>query len=191
MGTSETKAAHQSAGTLEVELTAEELIRALLGLEASRRLHLLDSGGARGEDARLLIAGFDPCEVVEARGDELRVWRRGEGAARVERGSVLALLDERLDRYRIPRAADEDVPLRGACVASLSYELARQFVGRRGAFVNLTGPEPDAVLAFFDVLVVHDYERRDEVGRRRRLRRKDGGGAGDFAPRGRGGAAGG
>ncbi len=159
MGTSETRAAQQSAGTLEVELTAEELVRALLGLEASRRLHLLDSGGARGEDARLLIAGFDPCEVVEARGEESRVWQRDEGAARVERGSLLALLDERLSKYRIPRAADAGVPLRGACMASLSYELARHFVGRRGALVNLKGPEPDAVLAFFDVLVVHDYAR--------------------------------
>jgi para-aminobenzoate synthetase component 1 len=99
--------------------------------------------------------------VVEAFGDELRVWRRGGGEARVERGPVLALLDERLGRYRVAPAKGSETPLRGACVASLSYELAREFESewRRGAatFVNRPGPEPEAVLAFFDVLVVHDY----------------------------------
>ncbi|HEU4597611.1 MAG TPA: aminodeoxychorismate synthase component I [Pyrinomonadaceae bacterium] len=159
MGTSETQAAQESEGTLGLELGAGELVRALLGLEASRRLHLLDSGGARGDEARLLVAGFDPCEVVEAFGEELRVWRRGEGAARVERGSALALLDERLSRYGVARATGGRFPLRGACVATLSYELARQFERRRGSrsFAERVETEPDAVLAFFDVLVVHDY----------------------------------
>ncbi len=163
MGTSETKAAHQSARTLDVELNAEELVAALLGLEASRRLHLLDSGGARGEEARFLVAGFDPCEVVEAFGEELRVRRRGEASLSVERGSALALLDARLSKYVVEPATDSSLPVRGACIASLSYELVRQLEKTRHVVVDEDAQrgadEPEAVLAFFDVLVVHDYAR--------------------------------
>ena len=161
MGTSETKAAHQPTWTLGVELGAGELVAALLGLGESRRLHLLDSGGARGREARFLIAGFDPCEVVEAYGEELRVWRRGETSARVERGPVLALLDERLSSYGVEPEADSASPVRGACIASLSYELARRLERSRHVTVREDArrgaEEPEAVLAFFDVLVVHDY----------------------------------
>src|SRR3712207_7000885 len=85
-------------GVLEVALGADELVGALLGLEPARGLHLLDSGGARGPEARLLVAGFDPSEVVEAYGDELRVYGRGRPA--VGRGSVLELLDARLAGMR-------------------------------------------------------------------------------------------
>jgi para-aminobenzoate synthetase component I len=161
MGTSETKAAQQPTRALGVELGAGELVAALLGLEESRRLHLLDSGGARGREARFLVAGFDPLEVVEAFGEELRVWRRGEASARVERGSVLALLDERLSRYGVEPEAGSALPVRGACIASLSYELARHLERTRHVTVNegarRGADEPEAVLAFFDVLVVHDY----------------------------------
>ena len=159
----------QPPASLDLGLTAGELVAALLGLGVERRLHLLDSGGARGVDARFLIAGFDPFEVIESSGDELHVWRRGEGAARVERGSLLALLDERLEKYRITPATGSPIlprggspiSLRGACFATLSYELSRQFEKPR-AFVEFPrrpAPEPEAVLAFFDVLVVHDYAR--------------------------------
>ncbi|MBA3240983.1 MAG: hypothetical protein H0T60_07120, partial [Acidobacteria bacterium] len=99
----------QPPASLDLGLTAAELVAALLGLGVEQRLHLLDSGGARGVDARFLIAGFDPFEVIESYGDELHVWRRGEGAARVERGSLLALLDERLEKYRITPATGSPI----------------------------------------------------------------------------------
>ncbi|HYE14321.1 MAG TPA: hypothetical protein VD968_07775, partial [Pyrinomonadaceae bacterium] len=74
---------------LEVGMGAEELVGALLGLDRSRGLHLLDSCGARGDDARLLIAGFDPVETVEARGEELLTRARGTRTPRARRGHVL------------------------------------------------------------------------------------------------------
>jgi para-aminobenzoate synthetase component 1 len=136
-------------GGLDVALGADELVGALLGLAPARGLHLLDSGGARDSDARLLVAGFDPFETIEAEGDELRVYERGRGAARARRGAALPLLDARLDAMRARGLSN------GACVATLSYELARQF-----ARLRTKGPAsrgPDAVFAFFDALVVHDY----------------------------------
>src|ERR671916_340082 len=52
-------------------------------------------------------------------------------------------------------------PARGACVAALSYDLVRQFERLRPRASSLPSNEtdPDAVLAFFDRLVVHDYAR--------------------------------
>jgi para-aminobenzoate synthetase component 1 len=151
------------------EISADELLRALLGLAPERRAQILDSGGARGADeARFLIAGFDPFETIEARGDELLIERRGASGARVERGSLLSLLDERLARYRARQPAEEDeaasasqLPVAGgACIASFAYDLARGFQRVRSrAPASLDAPEPDAALAFYDTLVVHDYAR--------------------------------
>jgi para-aminobenzoate synthetase component 1 len=150
----------------EYEISADELLRALLGLAPERRAQILDSGGARGADeARFLIAAFDPFETVEARGEELSIERRGEAGARVERGSLLSLLDERLARYRVRRGAREEeasqLPVAGgACIASFAYDLTRQFERLRSvAPASLAAPEADAALAFHDTLVVHDYAR--------------------------------
>jgi para-aminobenzoate synthetase component I len=158
-----------AATVLELSFTADELLRALLGLAPERRAQILDSGGARGADeARFLIAGFDPFETVEARGGELLIERRGESVARIERGSLLSLLDERLARYRVQRRrareADEEasqLPVAGgACIASFAYDLAREFQRVRSrAPASVDAPEPDAALAFYDTLVVHDYAR--------------------------------
>ncbi|HEX9917677.1 MAG TPA: hypothetical protein VGA87_00850, partial [Pyrinomonadaceae bacterium] len=113
------------ATVLELSFTADELLRALLTLAPERRAQILDSGGARGVgEARFLIAGFDPFETIEARGEELLIERRGEGAGRVERGSLLSLLDERLARYRVgwrlqeeEEAASQLPVAGGACIA--------------------------------------------------------------------------
>ena len=84
----------------EIELGPDDLLRALLPLDARRRVHILDSGGARPPDARFLIAGFDPFELIEAHGEELRITRRGAASVESVRGDVLALLDERMQSYR-------------------------------------------------------------------------------------------
>ncbi|HEX8748279.1 MAG TPA: aminodeoxychorismate synthase component I [Pyrinomonadaceae bacterium] len=139
--------------TREISLSVEELLRALLGLEASRRVSILDSCGYRSPDARFLIAGFDPTEVVEAEGRQLRISRAGE--TEVRRGDVLALLDERLESLRVERGLS--FPAAGACIASLSYDLARQFERLRSSPPPASTREPDAVLAFYDTLVIHDY----------------------------------
>jgi para-aminobenzoate synthetase component 1 len=164
----------------DYEISAGELLRALLSLAPERRAQILDSGGARGDDdeARFLIAGFDPFETIEARGDELLIERRGESAGRVgeragrsgesarrsERGSLLSLLDERLARYRVRPAAREasHLPVAGgACIASFAYDFARGFQRLRSVAPTstLAAGEPDAALAFYDTLVVHDYAR--------------------------------
>ncbi|MDQ1612324.1 MAG: para-aminobenzoate synthetase component [Pyrinomonadaceae bacterium] len=155
-----------AATVLELPFTADELLRALLRLAPGRRAQILDSGGARGDgdEARFLVAAFDPFETVEARGDELLIERRGETTARVEHGSLLSLLDERLARYRVRREARAALQLPvagGACIASFSYDLARGFQRLRSvAPAGLNAPrEPDAALAFYDTLVVHDYAR--------------------------------
>jgi len=168
---------HTAGATVGLGLGADELVGALLSLDPARRLHLLDSGGARGGGARLLVAGFDPVEYVEAFGDELHLWPRGERLARIRRGPVLGLLDERLGELR-PGAARAgalppegtqafdlgahafDLGAGGACFVTLSYELARQFERLRVApAASRDAAGPDAVLAFFDLLVVHDYAR--------------------------------
>lgn len=150
----------------EVELSADELLCALLQLAPERRVQILDSGGARGTgEARFLIAGFDPFETIEARGPELLIQARGDQVARIERGSLLSLLDERLARYRVRTEAHTHAHLPfngGACIASFSYDLARQFQRLRSVVPssNLAAPEPDAALAFYDTLVIHDYAQR-------------------------------
>jgi para-aminobenzoate synthetase component 1 len=156
---------------LELPFTADELLRTLLRLAPERRVQILDSGGARGVDeARFLIAGFDPFETVEARGDELLIERRDEAPARVECGSLLSLLDERLARHRVRQEAQEEeqeekasqLPFAGgACIASFAYDFARGFqrLRSRAPSSTLAAREPDAALAFYDTLVVHDYTR--------------------------------
>jgi para-aminobenzoate synthetase component I len=164
MGSSkETKAeGKQRAPLLQRELEArpEVLLRALLRLDPARRVSILDSNGARPPDARFLIAGFDPFEIIEARALTLRINRRDE--EEFVEGNVLELLDERLDSYRTPHTSLHDsIPASGACIATFSYDLAQRFHRLRLKSLGRASQsdEPDAVLAFYDTLVIHDYER--------------------------------
>jgi para-aminobenzoate synthetase component 1 len=164
-GDIEAERAGHSGGPLlerELEIEPELLLRALVGLDPSRRVHILDSNGARPPDARFLVAGFDPFEIIEARSHNLRITRRGQEEEFIE-GDVLKLLDERLERYQTPPTSLTDSsPVRGACIATFSYELAHQLHRLRIKAAGRTtteSEEPDAVLAFYDTLVVHDYAR--------------------------------
>ncbi|MGH9943086.1 MAG: aminodeoxychorismate synthase component I [Pyrinomonadaceae bacterium] len=145
----------------EIDLSVDKLLAALLRLDPIRGVHVLDGGGAR--NSRHLIAGFDPFESVEAYGAELIVRRRGSEIVTRERGSILSLLDERLAHHRAPRRSSPFFNPPGACVATFAYDLARQFLRLRSTKPQTdhsTPEEPDATLAFFDTLVVHDYTRR-------------------------------
>lgn len=147
----------------EIGLRPDDLLRALLLLETERRVHILDSGGVRPPDARFLIAGFDPLEVIEARGEQLHITGRAPASEQLMRGDVLALLDERLRSYSTPLANEEAalVPACGACIATFSYDLQASLFDRpAGSRSALVTTEPDATLAFFDTLVIHDYERK-------------------------------
>lgn len=159
-----TEAERKKRGPLLVRELSQEpelLLRALLWLDPARRVHILDSNGARPPDARFLVAGFDPFEIIEARAQHLRITRRDKKEEEIVEGDVLKLLDERLESYKQPPSSLSDlVPASGACIATFSYELAHQLHRLRltkAARARLS--EPDAVLAFYDTLVIHDYAR--------------------------------
>ncbi len=149
---------HARIAARELALTADALIRALLRLAPARCLALLDSGAQTNRaaphphphNARFLIAGFDPFEVVETHeGDE---------------PDALATLDAQLrDFHQLPVSADARFPLvlPGACIATLAYDLechrGRTRIPRHTS--TDSDIEPDAVLAFYDSLVIHDYKR--------------------------------
>ncbi|HEY6186615.1 MAG TPA: aminodeoxychorismate synthase component I [Pyrinomonadaceae bacterium] len=158
-GAGETKALIAQPVMRELELTPDDLLRALLRLDPARRTSILDSGGVRPPDARFLIAGFDPFEIIEARGEQLRITRRDSASEELLQGDVLALLDERLQSYHAPPATQADAPLPGACIATFSYELGQRLEAARINRARRTLTEPDAVLAFYDTLVIHDYLR--------------------------------
>jgi para-aminobenzoate synthetase component 1 len=146
----------------EVSLTVERLLHTLLRLHPSRRLSLLDSCGARGaEEARFLIAGFDPFEIIEARGDEISFITRGANTAMKLRGCVLDVLDERLKNHRVAPLADFALPATGACIATFSYDFARRFLPVHLKERKPQALEPDAALAFYDTLIIHDYVRQE------------------------------
>lgn len=148
----------------ELQLSADDLIAALLRLESARRVQILDSGGARGAEARFLIAGCDPFETIEARGDTVRVFdRSGAGVEQKDSSDVLCVLDERLAKHRVPREASSVWPAHGACIATFSYDLGRSLerlrLRPRTQDEAMNAAEPDAALAFYDTLVIHDYAR--------------------------------
>ncbi len=142
---------------IEIPLSADKLLRALFALSPHRRLSLLDSCGARDTSARFLIAGFDPFEIIESRGAEIKISSRGENDERVVSGNVLDALDERLAEYNVQYALPENLPVAGACLATFSYELGNQLENLRLNSALRVSDEPDVVLAFYDTLVIHDY----------------------------------
>ncbi len=141
----------------EIPLAADRLLCALLMLDPVRRVSILDSCGARDREARFLIAGFDPFETVEAHGEQLHITRRGEDSESTSHGDALRVLDDHLERWRVPPSFHSHLPAYGACIATFSYDLVRRLERLRFASRPRTGNEPDAVLTFYDTLVIHDY----------------------------------
>ena len=141
----------------EIPFSADNLLRALLALSPELRLSLLDSCGARDSSARFLIAGFDPSELIEARGNQLSIRRRNERQAFIQPGDALDTLDRRLAEYYVAGPPPEHLPAAGACVATFSYELVHQLERLRFNSARRMSDEPDMVLAFYDTLVIHDY----------------------------------
>ncbi len=115
-----------------LEISADELIPSLLSLSESEPVCILDSCGVGNLGSHLLIAGIDPVEVVEISDDDPSV--------------VLAELDARLDG---------DL----ASIFTLSYDFGEKMVGlSRPLPAPSPQHEPDAFIASFDVLIVHDYD---------------------------------
>ena len=142
----------------ELPLSADDVVRALLFLPPQRRVSILDSCGARGQSARFLLACFDPRETVEARGREIRLTHSGQQTGRAVPGDALRVLDERLAANFPPRLAQTPAPDGRICVATFAYELAHQIEPLRLKSQRHASGEPDMTLAFYDTLVVHDYQ---------------------------------
>ncbi len=139
----------------EFDFGPDKLVRRLLALPSNRRLSLLDSCGLKSRGAGLLIAGFDPIEVVEVSNGRARV-TRADGEVVEEDGDPLELLDGRLSRYATAQASG--VFSSGACVATISYDYGRGLeLPHREAGSPAVEREPDAVFAFYDALIVHNY----------------------------------
>jgi para-aminobenzoate synthetase component 1 len=154
---SRTKAEDVTPTVCEIPFSADSLLRALLALSPDLRLSVLDSCGAHSSSVRFLIAGFDPSEIIEARGNQLSITRRGDKQALIIRGDALNALDERLAEYYVAGPLSEHLPAAGACIATFSYELAHQLERLRLNTPLHVAGEPDMVLAFYDTLVIHDY----------------------------------
>src|ERR1044071_453444 len=153
----ETKKRGVTPAVCEIPLSADDVLRALLSLSSHRRLSLLDSCGARHPSGRFLIAGFDPFEIIETHGAEMRRTLRDENDERVTNGDALDVLDEVLAEYRIPHPLPEYLPAAGACIATFSYEFVHRLERLRLKAAPRISNEPDVVLAFYDALVIHDY----------------------------------
>lgn len=171
----------------ELEITADELLQALLALPAAHRLSILDGGNGTSREGwaggRFLIAGFDPFEIVEASGETMHLTHRGSDIVEVQLEAALHLLNERLRQFHQPQHAANPAHLPlggGACIATFAYDYASRInLSRKtratahGAHVD-DAAEPDATLCFYDSLVVHDYARAKTyattIGGARRLK---------------------
>jgi para-aminobenzoate synthetase component 1 len=116
----------------EIQMTADDLVSALLNLSSSEPVCLLDSCGVSHLGSHLLIAGICPVEVLEISDDDPN--------------RILATLDHRLSG---------DL----ASIFTISYDLGQKLLGikshQRPPAHKL---EPDMFISLFDVLIVHDYD---------------------------------
>ncbi|CAN5457154.1 aminodeoxychorismate synthase component I [soil metagenome] len=116
----------------EIKLSADELVETLLNLEHERNVCILDSCGVNHLSSHLLIAGFNPVEVLQITNDNPN--------------NTLEILDKKLSRKNL------------ACIFTMSYDFGLKLENikpRKKEFRAFD--EPDLFLAFFDFLVVHDY----------------------------------
>ncbi len=116
----------------EINLSADELVNALLNLENERSVCILDSCGVEYLGSHLLIAGFDPVERLQI--------------SRANPHETLKIIDEKFARQNL------------ACIFSISYEFGLKLENippREKEFHAFD--EPDVFAAFFDCLIIHDY----------------------------------
>lgn len=118
----------------EIELSADQLINALLNLSERETVCLLDSCGIGNLGSHLLIAGIVPLETHQITADDA--------------AATLEFLNNKLSNPNL------------AFVFSVAYDFGLKLENirsRRKTFGSST--EPDVFLAGFDCLVIHDYNR--------------------------------
>ena len=111
-----------------IDLTADELVNALMGLADSRHVCILDSCGAGHQGSHLLIAGVDPVKSFEISNDEPDL-----------------ILD------RLSEALTSDF----AAIFTLSYDLGLKL---NNITSRHRSNEPGAFVSLFRKLVIHDYD---------------------------------
>jgi aminodeoxychorismate synthase component I len=110
-----------------IDLTADELVAALLDLSEAMPVCLLDSSGVSHVGSHLLVAGIDAVKTVEL----------SSPYAHSILDTFDALLSEEL-----------------AAIFTISYELGRKIQGFEPSAAD---SEPDVFISLFDVLIIHDY----------------------------------
>jgi para-aminobenzoate synthetase component I len=116
---------------VKIDLAADDLVSALLRISEDEVVCILDSGGVRHLGSHLLVAGVRPVEVLELATDDPN--------------TTLSVLDQKLSGN-------------DAAIFTLSYEFGARLQGLSVHGVQEASREPDAFLALFDCLVIHDYE---------------------------------
>jgi len=116
---------------LEFDITADQLISALMHIAASEPVCILDSCGVGHLGSHLLIAGIEPLKTIEI--------------SHNDPSETLSVLDEKL-------TADL------AAIFTLSYDFGRKMLGFGETDKCITATEPDVCIAQFDALIIHDYD---------------------------------
>ncbi len=115
----------------EIDMTADELVSALLNLASGESVCILDSCGIGHLGSHLLIAGLEPVETIEITNDSC--------------AETLRVLDETLTGG-------------SAAIFTISYDFGLKLLGidtRKTPFSS--HPETDVFLSRFDTLIIHDY----------------------------------
>ena len=113
-----------------IEMTADDLISALLALAAEETVCILDSCGVDHLGSHLLIAGIGPVLVKEISGESA--------------DASLSFLDAALSQKDL------------ASIFTISYDLGKKL--HNISSKKLDRSEPDIFIAQFDTLIIHDYD---------------------------------
>ncbi len=116
---------------LSIETNAEQIVATLAAHGSGRSLCVLDSCGVGRPGSNLLIAGIDPVDVLEIKKDDS--------------AQTLSIFDEKLAETGL------------AAVFTISYDLGPKLLGLSPQTASLID-EPDIYMAFFEALVIHDYD---------------------------------
>ncbi len=116
----------------EIQISADELVFALLNWSEQNQVCLLDSCNVSHLKSHLLIAGVNPLEALEITNDDAE--------------KTLATFNEKLSQTDL------------AFIFTISYDFGLKLENikpRKKEFASFS--EPDIFLAAFDCLIIHDY----------------------------------
>ncbi len=119
----------------EINFSADEIVSALLNLANEQNMCILDSCGVNYLNSHLLIAGLYPVEILQITNENPN--------------DTLKTFDEKLSHQNL------------ACIFTITYDFGLKLENIKPRKKEFSAfDEPDLFLAFFDCLVVHDYNFR-------------------------------